>query len=454
MKIIIAGGGKIGSTVAEMLSGEGHDITVIDREPAVITTISNKLDVICMEGSAANPETLREAGAAEADLLLAATQKDEINMICGIAARRLGTRQVIARIRDPEYLTQTEFLRETLGLSVIVNPEYECAKEISRVLRFPSAVRVDTFSQGSMEIIEYRVPEGGRLDGVVLRELPRRFGARVLVCVVEREGEALIPNGDFALRAGDKLSVSGESRELRRFFEALGQYRRPVRSVMIMGGGRSAVYLARLLQESGIATTILERSRERCDALCDLLPETNILCGDATRSDVLAEEGIAGTDAFVALTGDDEDNIITSLYAMRCRVPKVVTKVNRANLAEMAEGFGVDCVVSPKELVAQQLVRFVRAMGDSVGSSMETLHRLADGRAEAMEFKVGEGAACVGVPLRELKLKKDVLISAVIRGGESMIPGGSTVILPGDHAVVVARAGRLKTLDEAMEERA
>lgn len=453
MKILIAGGGKIGYTVADLLSGEGHDLTVIDRDPAVIASIANALDVICVEGSAANPETLREAGAADADLLLAATQKDEVNMICGIAARKLGTAHVVARIRDPEYLAQTEFLREALGLSVIVNPEYECAREISRILRFPSAVRVDAFSQGSMEIIETRVPEGGRLDGAALRELPKRFGARVLVCVVERGGEALIPNGDFVLRAGDMLSVSGDSGELRRFFEAMGQYRRPVRSVMIMGGGRIAVYLARLLHESGIETSVLERDRQRCDELCDLLPEAQILCGDATRGEVLKEEGIRGTDAFVALTGDDEDNIITSLYAMRCQVPKIVTKVNRGHLADMLESFGIDSVIAPRELVAQQLVRYVRAMGDSVGSSMETLHRLADGKVEAMEFKVSGGAACVGVPLRELRLKKDILVSAVIRDGKCLIPGGDTVIRPGDHAVLVARAGRLKTLDEALEDR-
>ena len=454
MKIIIAGGGKIGYTVADILSGEGHDITVIDRDPDVIAQISNGLDVICFEGNATNPETLREAGAADADLLLAATQQDEVNMICGIAARRLGTAHVVARIRDPEYLAQMEFLREALGLSVVVNPEYECAKEISRVLRFPSAVRVDTFSRGSMEIIESRVPEGGKLDGVALKELPQRFGAHVLICVVERGGEALIPNGDFVLRAGDRLSVSGESRELRRFFEAMGLYRRPVRSVMIMGGSRIAVYLARLLQESGIKTTVLERDRERCDELCDLLPDAQILCGDATHGEVLTEEGIRGTDAFAALTGDDEDNIITSLYARRCEVSKIVTKVNRGHLAEMLESFGIDSVVSPKELVAQQLVRYVRAMGDSVGSSMETLHRLADGEVEAMEFKVSEGAACVGIPLRDLKLKKDTLVSAVIRDGKSIIPGGGTTIRPGDHAVIVARAGRIKTLDEALEERA
>ena len=453
MKIIIAGGGKIGYTVADLLSGEGHDITIIDRDPDTITAISNGLDVICVEGSATNPETLREAGAADADLLLAATQQDEVNMICGIAARRLGTPHVVARIRDPEYLAQMDFLREALGLSIIVNPEYECAKEISRILRFPSAVRVDAFSQGSMEIIETRVPESGKLDGIALKDLPQRFGARVLVCVVERGGEALIPNGDFVLKAGDRLSVSGESRELRRFFEAMGLYRQPVRSAMIMGGSRTAVYLSRLLQESGIRTIVLERDRERCDELCDLLPEAQILWGDATRSEVLLEEGLKSTDAFVALTGDDEDNIITALYAMRCQVPKIVTKVNRGHLADMLESFGIDSVVSPKELVAQQLVRFVRALGDSEGSSTETLHRLADGKVEALEFKVREGSACVGVPLRDLKLKKDILVSAVIHEGESIIPGGSTEIRPGDHAVIVARAGRLKTLDEALEDK-
>ena len=454
MKIIIAGGGKVGFSVADMLSGEGHDITLIDRDPDQITAASNALDVICVEGSATNPETLREAGAEHADLLLAATQRDEVNMICGITARKLGTAHVIARIRDPEYLTQTEFLRETLGLSVIVNPEYECAREISRILRFPSAVHVAAFSKGSMEIIEYRVPEDGPLAGTALRDLPHRFGARVLVCVVERGGEALIPDGDFVLQAGDRLSVSGESLELKRFFEALGQYRRPVRRVMIMGGGRIAVYLTRLLKENGVEASIVERDRARCDELCDLLPGTRILNGDATRSEVLTEEGVLSTDAFAALTGDDEDNIITSLYAMRCKVPKIVTKVNRAHLSGMLASFGIDSVVSPKELVAQQLVRFVRAMNDSEGSSMETLYRLADGKAEAMEFKVGEGSAVVGVPLRELRLKKDVLVSAVIHEGKSIIPGGSTVIRPGDHAVLVAAAGKIKTLDQALEERA
>ena len=280
MKIILVGAGKVGYSVADMLSDEGHDITVIDRDPETITHLSNDLDVICVEGNATNPETLMEAGAAEADLLMAATEQDEVNMICGIAARKLGTKHIIARIRDPEYLNQTEFLREVLGLSVIINPEYECAKEISRMLRFPSAVRVDAFSKGSVEIIEHRIQEKSKLDGMQLKKLSRELGAKVLVCVVERGGDALIPNGDFVLRAGDRLSISGASRELRRFFVAIGQYRRPVKDVMVMGGGRISVYLTRLLLDSGIAVTVIDRDRERCDQLCDLIPNAHIIVSD------------------------------------------------------------------------------------------------------------------------------------------------------------------------------
>ena len=451
MKIIIAGGGKVGYSVAETLSAEGHDITVIDRDPQVIEHVSNTLDVICVLGAATNHETLREAGAADADLLLAATQLDEVNMVCGITARKLGTKNVAARIRDPEYLHQTAFLQEALGLSLIVNPEYECAREISRILRFPSASRVDTFSKGSVEIVECRVPENSRLNGMRLRELPHACGARVLVVVVERGGEALIPNGDFILQSGDVLSLSGANPELRKFFEAIGQYKRPVKNLMIMGGGRIAVYLTRMMKESGISVTVIERSEARCEQLCDLIPQASIVCGDATRSDVLSEEGVARADAFAALTGDDGDNIITSMYARRCRVPKIVTKVNREHYTELLESAGLESVVTPKELVAQQLTRYVRALDGSRGSEMETLHRLADGKAEALEFRVSDKSKLVGVAFKDLKLKDNVLVGAVIRKGRSLIPNGATVLQPGDHAVIVTAAGRLTGLDQILE---
>ncbi len=452
MKIIIAGAGKVGHSVAALLAEEGHDITIIDRDPDTIQILSNALDVICVEGSATNSETLREAGAEKADLLLAATEQDEVNMICGISARKLGTAHVIARVRDPEYLHQTEFLRETLGLSVLVNPEYECAKEISRTLRFPGAVRVDSFSKGSLEIVEHKIPAGGKLEGVALRELVQRFGAKILVGVVERGREAMIPNGNFVLQAGDRLSITGESRELRRFFTAIGQFKRPVRRVMIMGGGRSAVYLTRMLQESGMEVTVVERDRERCELLCDLIPQANIICGDATRSDVLQEDGLSAADAFVALTGDDEDNIITSLYAKSCGVGSVVVKVNRDYLDEILDNVGLTTIVSPKEIVAQQLTRYVRAMSNSMGGSMETLYRLADGKVEALEFKVSPRSACVNIPLKELKLKPNILITAIIRGSKSIIPDGNSRIQPGDHAVIVTTAGRLQNLDSIVEE--
>ena len=451
MKIIIVGAGKVGYSVAETLSSEGHDITVIDKNPDAITTLSNNLDVICVEGSATNPETLREAGAEDADMLLAATRSDETNMVCGISASKLGTKHVIARIRDTAYLKQTEFLQEVLGLSVIINPEYECAKEISRMLRFPGAIRVDAFSKGSAEMMEHRVTPGSRLVGVELKNLHKDFNAKVLVSVVKRGDEALIPNGDFKIAAGDVLEITGSARELRRFFIAAGQYKKPVRSVMIMGGGRIAVYLARMLMETGIAVTVIEADRSRCDELCDLIPDARIIFGDATRSDILDVEGISSTDAFVALTGDDGDNIITSMHAKHRAVGKIIVKVNRQYYTEILESSGLESIVTPRSLVAGHIARYVRAMSNSVGSSMETMYRLADGKVEALEFKVKEGSSCVGVPLKTLRLKPNVLISAVIRGSKLILPDGETVIRPGDHAVVVARAGWLKNLDEIVD---
>ena len=451
MKIVIAGTGKVGRTVAAVLSEEENDVTIIDLDPETIPQVSNDLDVICVEGNAADPEALRGAGVASADLVVAATEKDEVNMVCGITSRKLGAKHVIARIRDPLYLHQVAFLRDAMGLSQIINPEYECAKEISRILRFPGASRVDAFSKGSVEIVEHRIPEKGALDGVVLRDLGTRFGARILVALVEREGNALIPNGNTVLRSGDRLSITGSSGELRKFFVAIGEYRRPVRRVMIMGGGRTAVYLTRLLEESGIDVTIVERSRERCDLLCDLVPQAHIVCGDATFSDVLQEDGIATADGFVALTGDDGDNIITSLYARSCRVEKVVTKVNHEHFADILNDSGLDSIVSPKEIVALQLARYVRGLSDSAGSSVETLYRLVDGKVEVLEFQVLEDSACVHIPLRELRLRENVLISALIRGSKTILPNGSTVIMPGDHAIVVTAAGRLRSLDEILE---
>lgn len=450
MKILIAGTGKVGRTVAAVLSEEGNDVTVIDCDETTIASVSNDLDVICVEGNAADPETLRGANVENADLVIAATEKDEVNMVCGIAARKLGAKHVIARIRDPQYLHQIQFLREALGLSQIINPEYECAKEISRILRFPGASRVDSFSKGSVEIVEHKIPENGMLCGVQLKDLGTRFGSKVLIALVERDGTAIIPNGNTVLKAGDRLSITGSSKELRRFFTTIGEYKRPVKHVMIMGGGRTAVYLTRLLEENGIEVTVVERNREKCDELCDLIPEAHVVWGDATFRDVLQEDGIASADGFVALTGDDGDNIITSLYASSCRVGKVVTQVNHEHFADILNKSGLDSIVSPKEIVAQQLARYVRALSNSAGSSVETLYKLVDGKVEVLEFQVWQDSRCINIPLKELQVKENVLISAIIRGTKSIMPDGNTVILPGDHAIIVTTAGRLRLLDEIL----
>ena len=426
MKIIIAGAGRVGSVVAQSLEAEGHDITLIDRDAETIEHASNELDVICCVGSATNADTLREAGAESADILMAVTESDEANMICALAARRLGAKYTVARVRNPEYLAQTGFLREAIGLSLVVNPEYEFAKEISRILRFPSAVRVETFSKGSAEILDYRVPEGSPLNGLTLREVAKRFDTKVLVTVVERGEEASIPHGDFTLRSGDKLSLLGESREMRRFFSAVSGKQLRIKNVMVMGGSRACVYLADLLEESGISVTVIDRSRERCDELCDLIPHARVICGDATQ----------------------DDNIVTAMYAKRCGVPKTVVKVNMRHFSGMLDGEN-DSMIAPKEIVAQQLTGFVRAISNSADwGSVETLHKLAGGKVEALEFQVGEGARCIGIPLCDLKLRRGVLISAIVRGGKTLIPNGLTVIEKGDHAVVVAPAGMLKDIND------
>ena len=450
MKIIIAGAGRVGVRIAQSLEAEGHDITLVDRDAETVESASNELDVICCLGSATNLDTLIEAGAEQADILLAVTDSDEKNMICALAARRMGTGYTIARIRDPEYLTQREFLRESIGLSVIINPEYECAREISRVLRFPNAVRVENFSKGSAEILDYRVPEGSPLDGMSLPECSRRFGGKVIVTAVERGDQVQIPIGDFVLKAGDKLSIMGEGREIRRFFYAVGQNGKRAKKVLIMGGSRTSVYLAELLEEDGTAVTVLEPSRRRCDELCDLIPHARIICGDGTQDEILLEEDIRGTDAFVALSGNDGGNIVTAMYAKRCGVPKAVVKVEHRHFSGMLDGSS-DTMVIPKEIVSQQIVGFVRAISNSAGwSSIETIHKLAGGRIEVVEFKVGDGAGCIGIPLRELSVRRDVLISAITRGDKTLIPNGSTVIQSGDHAVVVAPAGMLKDINDIM----
>ena len=451
MKIIIAGAGRIGSSVAEALVAKGHDLTIIENDPDTVLGISNNVDAICVSGNATNPNVLRDAGAEEADIILAITQHDEVNMLCGITAMKLGTKQAIVRVRDPQYTAgEAHLLSDLFGFSLIINPEYECAKQISRLLRFPGASRVHSFSHGSIEIAEHHVAAGSMLSDTALKDLEKISGVKVLVSLIERDHEAIIPKGNITFKEGDTLSLTGSDADLRKFFSACNAYKNKVKSTLIVGGGTTSVYLARMLTKIGISVTVIEKDRSRCEALCDLIPDCRIVCGDATMSEVLIEEGVRTTDSFVALTDDDGENIITSIYAHKCGAKRIVTLVAHEHFTEVAESSELDSVVTPKSTVVDQIISYVEGTSNSQGYSFDLLYRLADGKAEAIELRIEDQKGLTGIPLKSLKLNKDILIVGIVRGGKTILPDGDSVLLPGDHIIVSATAGAVRSAEDLL----
>ncbi|OQB23940.1 MAG: Trk system potassium uptake protein TrkA [Firmicutes bacterium ADurb.Bin182] len=437
MKIIIVGDGKVGYTLTDKLSREGHDVTVIDNNPAALKNTTDRHDVIGIAGNGATFSVQQEAGADKADLLIAATSADELNLLCCMVAKKLGTQHTIARVRNPEYSEQMSYLKDELYLSMHINPELAAAEEISRILRFPSVIKIEPFSKGKAELVEIRLAEGNPLIGVSLNALQNKFQVKVLVCAVKRGEAVYIPKGDFVLEENDKISISASPSEISALFRKLNLVQYKVKNVMIAGGGRIAYYLTRQLATMGIKVKIIENDPERCRELTSLLPATMVIYSNASDKEMLHEEGLEDMDAFVALTGLDEENIIISLYASACGVPKVITKVSNIAFPAMLEKLGLDTVVSPKDITADQIVRYVRAMENSVGSSMESLYKIANGEVEAMEFRIRSGLPFLGTPLKDLRLKKEVLIACIVRNGKTIIPGGNTTIEAGDSVIVV-----------------
>lgn len=449
MKIVIIGDGKVGSTLAEQLSREKHEVTLIDRSGEPLEQSNNQLDVMIVEGDGASHAVQQEAGVDRADLVIACTGADELNLLCCLIAKKLGAKHTIARVRNPNYVEELSLIKDDLGLSMAINPEAMCATEMARVLRIPSAIKIDTFSRGQVEILKLPVAAGSILDGMALMEMGK-LKAKVLICAVERgEHEVFIPSGEFRLQAGDHISVVATPIEAIRFFRQIGIVRTRVRQSMIIGGGRIAFYLAKQLLATGMDVKIIEADLERCEILSELLPEASIIHGDGTDQQLLLEEGIEHMDAIVSLTGIDEENIIISLYAARTTHAKVITKINRSSYEDIVAELDLGSVFYPRKICADNVVRYVRAMqASNAYASMETLCKIAGGKVEALEFRVTKEADLCSTPLQDLNLRSDLLIASITRKGKPITPKGSDTIEVGDSVVVVTTHSGIATIND------
>ena len=450
MKITVVGCGKIGCTVINALLTEGHEIVAIDNDPDVISDITNIYDVMTVCGSGTDSDVLLEAG--NANLLIAVTGSDEFNMLTCFIAKRLGIKHTIARIRKPEYNDKSlSFLKKELGLSMAINPERLVSREMFNILKLPSAIKVEEFSRGNFEMVELILKENSPLDGVSLIDLKKKHPDNFLVCAVQRGDKLYIPDGNFVLKSGDKIGITSSSVEIQRLLRKLGILQKQARDVMILGATRTSYYLSKLLLAAGNSVKIIDTDRERCKEFSDSLPGAVIINGDTARQELLLEEGIGNVDAVVALTGMDEENILLSYFAAMQNVPKVIAKVNRNEFLPTAERLGIDSVASQIRTVGDVTVRYARALENSMGSKVETLYKLMNGNAEALEFAVNGESKIIKRPFKELPTKSNILIAGIIRGRKTIIPSGDDMIMPGDRVVVISGGGRLNDLSDIVD---
>ena len=452
MNIIVVGCGKIGTTILENLVTEGHNVTAVDNRPRPLADITNIHDVITVCGNGGDCETLAEAGVASADLVVAATGSDEVNMLCCYMAGQMGAANTVARIRNPEYNDRSLLtMKQHLNLSLVINPDKLAAQDLYHTLRLPAAVKVEKFSGGKFEMIEIKLKADSPLVGMPLSEARNRFKAKFLICVVQRGEQVFIPDGHFVLQDGDKIGLTAARGEMNKSIKAMGLTKKQTRKVMILGGSRTAYYLAKRLLAAGVEVKIIDKDRAVCESLSELLPDATIIHGDGTQQEMLLEEGLESTDAFVALTGMDEQNILLSFFAVARNVPKVIAKASRRELGSLAEQLGLDNVVSPRSIVADLLVQYARALENSMGSNVETLYRLMDDGAEALVFKVADDPRVVRIPLKDLQLKSQVLVAGIMRGRDTIIPTGADTLLPEDRVVVITAGRRLNDLADILK---
>ena len=450
MKIIIVGCGKVGYVLTEQLTKEGHDITLIDKDDEKLTRVSSNMDVYCVNGNGTSYETQLEAGIKDTDLLISVTDSDEINMLCCLIAKKVGNCKTIARVRKPEYDFVVNFLKEELGLSMSINPEMTAAAEMSRLIQYPKAFDVETFVKGRVTLIKVAVTKDSPLDGLVIKDIASVAGKRTLACIVDRNNELTIPNGDFQLKESDIVSLILPVEESNSFFKKMKIKSSPIKSVMIAGGGTTSYYLAKQLSKTGVSVKIIEEDKKRCEELSELLPDAMIINGSCIDKDLLLAEGITETDALAALTALDEENILLTLYAKKVGKCKTMTKIDKLTFGEVMSDLEMDTVVSAKTITAAYIIRYVRAMQNSYGSKVQTLHRLYDGQVEALEFRITNNAKVIEKSLYELNLKKNLLICCISRKGKIITPSGQDMLMPGDGVIIVTTNTGLQDIDDIL----
>lgn len=451
MKIIIAGAGSVGSAICRELVAEGHAITVLDRSEGAISELSNQYDVTGVVGVCTDLVALREAGAERADLLIAITDSDEINLLCCFAARKLGVKHTAARVRNPEYASLTELTSADMGLGLVINPELYAARTISRVLRLPSATRVDTFCDGRVETIELTVSEDSPIAGKSLYKLREELGVSFLICGIKRDGEVFIPNGSTEILHKDIICVTTAVDDTVKFLKATKSYKRPVKNLMILGGGRTTYYLCDLLRRTKTDITVIEKDSEVCRGL-SLDHGVTVINGDGMRQELLIEEGIERADAFISLSSVDEENAISSMFAANMNVPVVITMISSLSYVSFFERAGLDNIVSPKHSTVGQILKFVRGMAYSRGSEIRAIHHMMAGALESLEFNVTEPIEGVtDIPIKDIVRRDDVLIACIVRGKEIIIPSGIDSILVGDSVIVVAKGTTLNSIKDILK---
>ena len=452
MKIIIFGCGKIGETIISSLSGEGHDIVVMDKDSRVVEEISTLYDVMGCCGTGVDSDAMNEAGVDDAELFIAVTGSDELNMLACFLARKMGAKHTIARIRTPEYNDQSlGFMKQHLDLSLTLNPDLLSAQEIYNVMRFPSAVKVETFSGRNLEIVELILKEDSPFAGMKLIDLRKKHTENFLVCLVVRDDEVFIPDGNFELRVGDRIGVTAPHSEIQKLLKNMGMPQKMPKNAMILGASKTSYYLSKMLVAAGVHVKVVDMDRDACEAFSNRVPQATLIVGDGMKPEVLLEEGIESADVFIGLTGSDEVNVLSAYFATQQKVPTVISKVNRPELTQTAEKLGLECIVSPQNAVSNILSRYARALHNSIGSNVETLYKLVEGKAEVLEFNVRPDFKYNDIPLREMKLKSNVLIAGIVRGRKPIIPSGNDMILPGDRVVVIAAGHTLCDLSDIVE---